>query len=228
VAGAGKNPNNGSDPGWDAAWNGASYMTADQAKLVAALKCDPTYQTWTDSPGGNESRPMNCVTWYEAFAFCIWDGGRLPTEAEWNYAAAGGSEQRAYPWGTTVPGNNADLAVYGCYYNGSGSWSCTGVTNIAPVGSVAAGNGKWGQADLAGNMWEWVLDWANCCSSPWPGYPPSTVPCNNCANFTASAFRVGRGGSFDYGASYLLSSYRIYGTPSDRYLHVGARCARTP
>jgi formylglycine-generating enzyme required for sulfatase activity len=217
VAGAGKNPNNGSDPGWDAAWNGASYMKADQASLIAALKCEAMYQTWTDSPEGNENRPMNCTTWYEAFAFCIWDGGRLPTEAEWNYAAAGGSEQRRYPWGTTEPGNNANLAVYGCYYNGSGS--CTGVTNIASVGSVAAGNGKWGQSDLAGNVWEWVLDWY---VSPYP------KPCNNCANLTAASDRVIRSGGFYDPASYLLSSYRFYYTPAARFNPLGARCARTP
>jgi formylglycine-generating enzyme required for sulfatase activity len=217
VAGAGKNPNNGSDPGWDATWNGSSYTKADQATLIAALKCDATFQTWTDTAGSNEKRPMNCITWYEAFAFCIWDGGRLATEAEWNYAAAGGSEQRPYPWGTTVPGNNANLAVYGCYYNGSGS--CTGVTNIAPVGSVAAGNGKWGQADLAGNVWEWALDWY---ASPYPN------PCNNCANFASGANRVVRGGGFNNGASNLLSSIRSSLTPSFRNVNIGARCARTP
>ncbi len=48
--------------------------------------------------GSNENQPINCVTWYEAFAFCISDGGYLPTAAEWNYAAAGGSDQRAYPF----------------------------------------------------------------------------------------------------------------------------------
>ena len=52
------------------------------------------YQTWT---ANNDNLPMNCITWFEAFAFCIWDGGRLPTELEWNYAAAGGSSQNVYP-----------------------------------------------------------------------------------------------------------------------------------
>ena len=47
---------------------------------------------------------MNCVNWFEAYAFCIWDGGFLPSDTEWEYAAAGGSLQREYPWGSTAPG----------------------------------------------------------------------------------------------------------------------------
>ncbi|WP_438023210.1 formylglycine-generating enzyme family protein [Sorangium sp. So ce233] len=60
--------------------------------------------------GENEARPIRCVSWSVAFAFCAWDGGRLPTEAEWNHASAGGSEQREYPWGNAFP--NSTYAVY--------------------------------------------------------------------------------------------------------------------
>jgi len=112
---------------------------------------------------------MNCIDWYVSLAFCIWDGGRLPTEAEWNYAAAAGSEQRQYPWGATVPTADASLAVYNCYFNSTGI--CSGVSQIAPVGSVTAGNGKWGQSDLAGNVYEWTLD---SFASPY-----TQIPCSN-------------------------------------------------
>jgi formylglycine-generating enzyme required for sulfatase activity len=220
AAGAGKNPNNAADPGWDTSWNASLPADATALTSTSYVKCagGPPY-VWTDSAGANENLPMGCIDWYEADAFCIWDGGRLPTESEWNYAAAGGSEQRLYPWGAAVPGANANLAVYGCYFNGTGT--CTGITHIAPVGSVSAGNGKWGQSDLAGNVFEWVLDWYVS--------PYSQTSCTNCADLTAATGRTYRGGGSAYGASYLLTAYRGgSGGPTDRGGDQGVRCARGP
>jgi sulfatase modifying factor 1 len=226
-AGAGKNPNDASDPGWNAAWN--TSLPTDAAALAASLH--GTNQTWTPNAGANEDRPVNYINWLEASAFCIWDDGRLPTEAEWNYAAAGGSEQRRYPWGAAAPG--ANLAVYGCDYNPHVGYCPGGVADIALVGSVSAGNGKWGQADLAGNLSEWTLDWAVS--------PYAQTPCINCANTTEGqkqwdgneAAKVIRGGSFvpdnsDLPASSsLLSSYRGSNYQQGNNYPVGSRCARS-
>ena len=133
--------------GWDAAnWNG--QLLADTNALKAAMKCDPTYRTWTDNADANETLPMNCIDWYESFASCVWDGGRLPTEAEWNYAAAGGSEERPYPWSMNLNDQTIDdsYAVY-IYDN---------MFETPPIGMVGSksskGDGKWGQSGLAGNM----------------------------------------------------------------------------
>src|SRR5205807_2246227 len=113
----------------------------------ASLACEASFQTWTDDPGPGDSRPINCVDWPQAYAFCIWDGGFLPSEAEWEYAAAGGAQQRPYAWGTAAPASGL-YAISGCNYP-PGSTACSGVTNVAPVGSAPAGAGRWGHMDLA-------------------------------------------------------------------------------
>jgi formylglycine-generating enzyme required for sulfatase activity len=198
--------------GWDPAWN--SKLSVDTGALMSALHCDAPYETWTDFPGLNERLPINCITWYDAFAFCIWDGGRLPTEAEWNYAAAGGNEQREYPWGSGV---DPTYAVYGC--NGDGNPGCA-YSDILPVGSKSPkGDGRWGHSDLAGSMFEWVFD----------GYDNYLVPCDDCANiFIFAAERVVRGGYFSGNESSLVAAGRAGDDPATRDYHViGARCART-
>jgi formylglycine-generating enzyme required for sulfatase activity len=195
--------------GWDGTWN--SRLVTDANVLNVALQCDPTNQTWTNSAGVNENLPINCVNWYEAFAFCVWDGGRLATETEWDYAAAGGSEQREYPWGGTTP--DANLAVYGCL--GDGYSSCA-FTDILPVGSRPAGNARWGHSDLAGSMWEWVFDWSGTY----------LVPCGDCAEVVSAFDRVGRGGSFGNDASIIRTAYRDFGVyPAGRAYYLGVRCA---
>jgi formylglycine-generating enzyme len=221
-AGAGKNPNNPDDPGWDPSWN--ADLPADAAALEASLDCDyvsPTYQTaFSTWDGGSDNQPVNCITWYEAFAFCIWDGGRLPTKNEWTYAAAGGAEDRYYPWGKATQFPDPTLAVYSCNYNGTGVNSCTGVTNIAPVGSVPAGNGKYGQSDLAGNMEEWNLDF----------FPnPATIlpfPCRDCATFEPASGRVIRDSDFRT-TDLKYNRWEFPEPPSRRSWTRGARCARS-
>ena len=213
ATGAGKNANNPSDLGWEEAWN--TSLPANAAVLNAEVNCDSARQTWTDLEASNETRPMNCVSWYVAQAFCIWDGGRLPTEAEWNYTAVGGSEQRVYPWGATVPEANAALAVHDCRYDGMANCS---PLDVAPVGSVIAGNGKWGHSDLAGSMAEWNQDWH---SNVYPS------PCSDCAQLTTSTMRVYRGGSYNSSSVGIKSASRLGIAQTTRSGTLGFRCARS-
>ncbi len=205
----------GNEPGWLSS-NDSNIEPTD-----SNLACWPPYNTWTSAAGGHEDLPINCVNWWEAYAFCIWDGGFLPTEAELEYASAGGSEQREYPWGSADPGTTNQYAIYGdgvskCFYP-SGA-ACADVANIAPVGTATQGAGRWGQLDLAGDVWEWTLDW----------FAPYVAPCLDCANFTAGTSRVTRSGAFNDPSALLLSAYRNYDSPTDRYLSDAFRCARAP
>jgi sulfatase modifying factor 1 len=172
------------------------------------------YATWTNTAGSQENLPINCVNWWESYAFCIWDGGFLPSEAEFGYAAAGGNQQRVYPWGSTDPGMQNTYAIYSCYYPSSVG-SCTGVTNIAPVGTATLGAGLWGQLDLAGEVYEWIID----------SYATYVDPCVNCAYLTATSNRVFRGGRFGDGSAYTP---RGSSTPSNRGNGQGLRCSRSP
>ncbi len=219
----------GNETGWDATWTayvgapsvnsvvptGAGATT--QPEWASSLTCSGLFSTWTGTRGPGENRPQTCLSRYDAYAFCIWDGGFLPSEAEWEYAAAGGSEERIYPWGTNGPAANAFLAAYGCYYSGTGT--CSSVTSIAPVGAIARGAAKWGHSDLAGNVWEWNSDWYQT---------PYAARCDDCTNAAVDSFRVTRGGSFDSRASSLLSAGRSGSGPAFRAATIGGRCARSP
>jgi formylglycine-generating enzyme len=204
--------------GWDANWNAG--LVTNTVALAANIKCDPTFQTWTDTPAANEHRPMNCITWYEAMAFCVWDGGYLPTEAEWNYAAAGGDEQRAYPWSSpasslTLDGSHASYDD-GTNCVGDGMAGCA-LTDLVAVGTKPVGNGRWGQSDLAGDVFEWTLDWEAAYASL----------CTDCANLMPTSNREVRGGSFRHVAPNLRTGSRNPGAPWFRGNDLGVRCARS-
>jgi formylglycine-generating enzyme required for sulfatase activity len=199
------------EPGWITSDDGNVAPTNDN------LACAAGYQTWTNAAGSQENLPINCVNWWESYAFCIWDGGFLPSEAEWEYAAAGGSQQREYPWGTTAPGAGNLYAIYACDYASDGG-TCTGVTNVAPVGTPTLGAGLWGQLDLAGDVAEWNLDWLGSYVDP----------CVDCAYFTSTTDRTARGGDFLSGSSFVQPPSRDGDMPSTRAESIGLRCARTP
>ncbi len=104
-AGGGRHPLI-SSTGWGESWTVASgNLPASEIDLRTQVTCNGSGQNWSDSAASLEASPMNCLSWCVAFAFCVWDGGRLPTEAEWEYVAAGGGDtlgNRLYPWGGNV------------------------------------------------------------------------------------------------------------------------------
>lgn|GEM_PF-1499731 len=204
--GAGKSDHIPDDSGWD----GDFVMPATTNELFSELEsCTGGLPTWTDDLTQNNEMPMNCVSFNVAYAFCIWDGGRLPTEAEWQFAAAGGEEKRLYPWETP------DITHEHATYTDAGEDS----PPIISVGSKPLGNGRWRQADLAGNLSEWTLDYFHT------EYPTS---CTNCLNTTASDFRSVRGGAYSnlYDALWVTAHTGLQ--PLEKRSYSGFRCARDP
>lgn len=206
-AGAGAHPRI-NNSGWDPAWN--SLLAPNANSLQTGLKCDPDFATWTDAASANEKQPINCITWYEAAAFCAWDGGFLPTYAESDYAASGGDAQRAYPWSS--PAASLALDATQVYYAPDAGTAFP----LAAVGVHGAGDGKYGQSDLAGNVSEFVLDFSG------------TLPtiCNDCANLdSSSGLRLYRNGGWRDVTAFRACSSHSW-SPKVRSPTIGARCAR--
>jgi formylglycine-generating enzyme required for sulfatase activity len=222
--------------GIELGWNGQSALPTVKGEWDLKLTPNAFQCTWTKDPGPNEKLPINCITWPEAYAFCIWDGGFLPSEMEWNYAVTGPSalsdctDQHVYPWGNDAP-DPMKLLIYGCGYptpevNEAEPWligkcDSTGAKNIAPVGWRPAGDGPFGHSDLAGSVLEWTLD---------TFAPPPTKECENCTVIDGtSTNRIVRGEPFWSGAVTPTAAHRTQRRQDDyRSDYVGVRCARSP
>jgi formylglycine-generating enzyme len=178
--------------------------------------CSPTeLGNW--GAAGREENPVSCVSWDQAVAFCDWAGGRLPSEAEWEYAARSEGQNIAYPWGDDPA--TCDYAVMA----GGGS-GCGKGERSWPVCSKTAGNTDQKLCDMAGNVFEWVRDLAhqNYTGAPDDGsaweVPATDQYCSSC--------RVIRGGSFDDMAEQMNASERGQNNPSTQIHFTGMRCAR--
>jgi formylglycine-generating enzyme required for sulfatase activity len=164
---------------------------------------------------------MNWVDWYLAFAFCIWDEGRLPSEAEWEYAAAGGDEERLFPWGAAAP--SSMLVVFNC---SSGTSDCTS-EDLPHVGSASPfGDGRFGHADLAGSLGEFVRDMYAVDFYELRQNPGGEI-INLSFDIMAQEVAV-RGGTYESNGSYMRGASRVRGMRAARSDKTGFRCARDP
>ena len=181
---------------------------------------------------GIENHPAIHISWYDAAAYAKWAGKRLPTEAEWEYAARGGESDKVYPWGDTLENDDKTKANFWQGEFPIVNDQLDGYEKTAPVKSFAP-NG-YGLYDMAGNVWEWCNDWFH------QDYYQCLVDNNQVANpqgpegsfdpYQPSVpVKVVRGGSFlcndSYCSGYRAGS-RMKSSPDTGLEHTGFRCVR--
>jgi formylglycine-generating enzyme required for sulfatase activity len=168
---------------------------------------------------GRNAHPVVHVSWNDAVGYCAWAGGRLPSEAEWEYAARGGLEGCVYPWGDELePGGEHRMNVWQGTFPTHNSLD-DGYLGTAPVDAYAP-NG-FGLHSMTGNVWEWCSDWFSHDSYARDSRDNPQGP-------RAGTHRVARGGSYLCHASYCRR-YRVAArnalTPDSSTGNIGFRCA---
>jgi formylglycine-generating enzyme required for sulfatase activity len=179
-------------------------------QCVEAGECTPstaldsfTYEGYRDSPA-YDNYPVVSVTWDQANAYCQWAGKRLPTEAEWEYAA-GGSSNLTWPWGNSF----------------NPSLSAASADDLQPVDSYPNGVSPFGIFNMTGNAAEWVVD-------TFDGSFYANSPAKNPVNAEQGEERIYRGGSFaNSDGSFYTTSRRYVNVRSFSEVDVGFRCAAT-
>ncbi len=190
----------------------AQYQACVDDGMCSEPKGSGSYFNW--GVEGREDHPVNHVTWYQSKEYCAWAGGRLPTEAEWEYAARSKGQDIKYPWGDETA--TCDYAVM----SGVNGMGC-GRYSTWPVCSKTAGNTDQGLCDMAGNVWEWVED-------DWHyGYTGAPDDGSAWVDEPRASHRASRGGAFSNPSpSHLWAAERSYDEPIRKGGNKGFRCAR--
>lgn len=186
----------------------AQYRRCLEAGACTATSCPD------DAAFNGDTQPAVCVSWEQAAAYCAWVGGRLPTEAEWEYAARGPAGA-AYPWGSDWDAAKANFCDSHCSFSWADLEATDGYSTTAPAGSFPGGASWCGALDMAGNAWEWVQDW----------YADYTAdPQTNPVVDAGARGRVLRGGSWDLDPALLRAAARNWGSPTASSDVSGLRC----
>ncbi|MEM7111885.1 MAG: SUMF1/EgtB/PvdO family nonheme iron enzyme [Chloroflexota bacterium] len=173
----------------------------------------------TDSNFNDTNQPVVGISWHNAVAYCKWAGGRLPTEAEWEYAARG-AENQIFPWGNELDGNYLNFCDANCEYTDWKDESYNdGYKQTAPIGTYVENKSWVAVYDMPGNVWEWVNDW----------YDPNYYERSPVVNPTGPAngtTKVIRGGSWFNEIQKARATHRSVKNPSAASNTIGFRCVQ--
>ena len=170
---------------------------------------------------GMGRHPINGVDWYQARAFCRWVGGRLPSEAEWEYAARSAGRPWRFPWGDAPA--TCERAVFDDKKTRVGSGKYTagcGRDRTWPVCSKPKGNTAQGLCDMAGNVAEWIED---CWHRSYAGGPTDGSAWTKNCHVDA---RGDRGGGYGTNDSSVRTTFRFVLSPRSRHDFIGLRCVK--
>ncbi|MEP7289522.1 MAG: SUMF1/EgtB/PvdO family nonheme iron enzyme [Chloroflexota bacterium] len=161
------------------------------------------------------TQPRAGITWYEAEAYTKWRGGRLPTEAEWEYAARGPADM-IYPWGNTFDSTKLNYCDAPCPYAWADKQHSDGFLHSAPIDSYSNGVSWVGAYNMAGNAWEWVADWYQSAEYALKIQDDPTGP-------TTGPLKGLRGGAWWTAANVTRSASRHEDFPFKRFNNVTVR-----
>jgi formylglycine-generating enzyme required for sulfatase activity len=216
------------DPAWDQAATSELYKNTNCLTMYSVSGGSPTYNN------ADDNLPITCLNWYQAVAFCFWDGGkRLPTQAEWQYEATGRGMGNTYPWGDVPAPTDCSRAIWN---------NAATITTLNPynncnfpldVGATPLGASRDGVLDMAGSVGEWTWDWAGPDGIPYypPLWPNDYAGPPDDAGYPNTIYKMVRGGGWDSADTDLhstaVTNVDLQNSATTAYSDVGVRCVKS-
>ncbi|MCJ7702530.1 MAG: formylglycine-generating enzyme family protein [Anaerolineales bacterium] len=205
----------------DGFWIDQNEVTNAQYNLCVDIGVCRKSRYAKNAAYNRDGYPAVGLAWGDALDYCTWAGGRLPTEAEWEYAAKG-EQGSIYPWGNEFDGNLVNFCDANCEEGWADKNIDDGHEGSAPAGSYPGGASWVGALDWAGNVWEWTWDWCAAYPSDLQINPPGPHD---------GSCKIIRGGAWASPPTGIRTTYRMIGsgeiTPHIRHPNIGFRCALT-